>query len=504
MRKSLVGAKESVPLLTKTKTGTRVRVAIAIAAFAIGIFAAAVSPIGLRITQINPLSTIRVNPLNPGTVACGPTNPNCIRVTPPPGTQPSVVTGICGDGIVNQSTEQCDGSARSPSIPAGVSLVCDLGCQAHYCGNSKIDGTEQCDGSMRASGIPASATCSSTCTASWCDDSDGDNKIVRGTTTGRQTDGTDYSSTDSCNGTCSVNEYLCPGGTSSVRSCDAGTHCQDGACVAGGSGCGSGSSSPSCTDSDGGDNPSVVGTVSGVNADGSTYSSGDSCDIGDCSVIEGYCRGTDRNGTSHPCGSGHHCVSGACVTGSTTDCSATPSCTDSDGGDNPLVFGSVSGINADGSRFYQSDGCLGGGCSVFEWHCAGTDRTERYDACGPGHHCVEGACVRGATTDCPTVTPSCTDSDGGNNPSVYGTLSGVHMDGSTYSESDRCGGECSVVEGRCEGTSDRFYSYACGPGRHCMRGACIAGAATDCGGSACDPNCQTAYCNGVPSCSITR
>ncbi|TMA57312.1 MAG: hypothetical protein E6J75_07895, partial [Deltaproteobacteria bacterium] len=59
--------------------------------------------------------------------------------TPPP---------ICGDGVVNQPTERCDGAARG-ACPGGCTPDCT--CATTFCGDGVIDQpTEQCDGTDAA------------------------------------------------------------------------------------------------------------------------------------------------------------------------------------------------------------------------------------------------------------------------------------------------------------------------------------------------------------------
>jgi len=65
---------------------------------------------------------------------------------------------FCGDGVVNQETEQCDGAA-------GVTehYTCTESCSLEYipyCGDGVKNGTEECDGT---DGITGSQTCSTDC-----------------------------------------------------------------------------------------------------------------------------------------------------------------------------------------------------------------------------------------------------------------------------------------------------------------------------------------------------
>lgn len=86
----------------------------------------------------------------------------CLNQSAPPG--PS-----CGDGIINQDTEECDGSAF-PADAGAAGSICSATCQivppaAPTCGDGIINqDTEECDGSAfpADSGAPG-AVCSTTC-----------------------------------------------------------------------------------------------------------------------------------------------------------------------------------------------------------------------------------------------------------------------------------------------------------------------------------------------------
>jgi len=77
------------------------------------------------------------------------------------GQQPAVLAsaGFCGDGVVNQSGEECDGSAG-----VGVGQTCTSGCKiqnAPFCGDGVVNQTgEECDGSA---GVGIGQTCTSGC-----------------------------------------------------------------------------------------------------------------------------------------------------------------------------------------------------------------------------------------------------------------------------------------------------------------------------------------------------
>jgi hypothetical protein len=91
----------------------------------------------------------------PASTSC---SADCKLVTP--------VGPRCGDGVVNQASEECDGSGLPESAPAGSSCSADcklLSAEAPRCGDGQLNqDSEQCDGSVPAS-APTGSTCSVGC-----------------------------------------------------------------------------------------------------------------------------------------------------------------------------------------------------------------------------------------------------------------------------------------------------------------------------------------------------
>src|SRR5262249_47206632 len=73
---------------------------------------------------------------------------NCTCAPPP----------VCGDGIVNQVSEQCDG-ASAAACPG----QCKADCTCPFCGDNIVQGTEVCDGTADAA-CPGGCTAACTCT----------------------------------------------------------------------------------------------------------------------------------------------------------------------------------------------------------------------------------------------------------------------------------------------------------------------------------------------------
>jgi len=158
---------------------------------------------------------------------------------------------------------------------------------------------------------------------------------------------------------------------------------------------------------------------------------------------------------------------GVSITGYAT---ATPSCTDSDGGINYYVKGTAS--YSYGAKYYNySDYCFSS-TGLYERYCSGNYVYGTTYYCPYG--CSNGACIN------VNETQACTDSDGGSNYYVKGTTKGI--DGT---KTDYCGKE--------EGVSDnpnQLVEYFCNPvGQNlnneiyicpygCKDGACINATAT--------------------------
>ena len=84
---------------------------------------------------------------------------------------------VCGDGVVNQLSEQCDAGTGVSGTPSDVSActshqTCDTDCQcqdAPYCGDGIINGTEKCDAGQDVNGTPSDIS-GCTIDAPVCDD----------------------------------------------------------------------------------------------------------------------------------------------------------------------------------------------------------------------------------------------------------------------------------------------------------------------------------------------
>jgi len=169
-------------------------------------------------------------------------------------------------------------------------------------------------------------------------------------------------------------------------------------------------------------------------------------------------------------------------------CDADLACTDSDGGRNYSVQGTTKGISDSGWGFFRTatDSCLNNN-TLSEYTCVSSagyaDAIYPIVIGGEQVSCPNG-CSNGACAQPPYIT--CTDSDGGQNYSVKGTVSRV---GYTSNFVDNCSDQHTLTEYYCNNVNTpSIKSYVCP--NNCVDGACV----TTCGngvqdsGEQCDGN----------------
>ncbi len=370
-------------------------------------------------------------------------------------------TPVCGNGI-REGTEQCDdkntrngdgcSSTCRNETPVKVPLPMPtpLPPPAAVCGNGVVEAGEACDDGNTDN----SDVCTTTCQVSSCRDTDPTNDInVGGTVTtsngtyndfcssvGGSCSGTDpgdpsscyYSSASSlgqynCNfaGATILNRTTCPSGYStfgprctylnlSVLSArciptpvcgdgilETGEVCDDGNTV-NGDAC---SSNCRCSDSDGGNNLTVGGSVTTI-YDGI---SNDSCQTYNTNIInESICTSySTYSSVNSTCPSGYVTQGPGCSISGTGPARCVPSlCIDSDSSDPfgsslDTSYSTPGSVNASGATY--SDYCDPSGTDVFETFCEGATHTEIDFSCvalGTGYRCLNstsgiGYCGRG-------------------------------------------------------------------------------------------------------------
>ena len=187
---------------------------------------------------------------------------------------------------------------------------------------------------------------------------------------------------------------------------------------------------------------------------------------------------------------------------------AVNSCSDSDGGIVPGVFGTVSGYYKN-KPYSNSDYCVDSG-AVLEYYCSGIYKASTQQSCGTDgytgsnycmngdvyrnyldYFCASGMCASNSTPmlqqDClygcvngTCASPpadSCTDSDGGINTAVQGSTYG-YLNASYYSHTDICLNSVTVREYFCSGNYEQNTLQNCTYG--CSGGKCNTSAADSC------------------------
>jgi len=279
-----------------------------------------------------------------------------------------------------------------------------------------------------------------------CNDPDGNNLNTRTTASYGSETGTDYCSNNK------IVEYLCVNNQLTNNggvSCPSGKECSSGACIAS-------TPEPVCTETDNGNDVYEAGTT---NYDGEDYI--DTCING--KLVEYWCSNDGvsffYNSPAENCPSGSICEYGECVMPPAT-------CSDTDNGKKPLVFGTASkGTES------KSDSCLSQ-YLLSEKYCdaSGNVASKTYN-CDTTYN---GKCDY-ATNTCTKVDvpePECTDSDGGQNTAVKGTTEILGED----VETDGCNNvyPTKVNEWFCnsDGEVDDII-IDCGSGKTCFDGICI-------------------------------
>lgn len=261
---------------------------------------------------------------------------------------------------------------------------------------------------------------------------------------------------DACINSNQVKEYYCQNNsaTSSVSKCQGGSSCADGRCV---------SALPStmsstCVDSDG-TNIYSAGTTKK-----DTLVQNDYCKDS-LSAIEFFCSANTIMVQSFICPSGYYCDAGRCAGSGPAPPAPPPSsttCTDSDGID---IYTLGITKNERESRF---DMCAGAS-TITEYYCSGSDVVSTSQPCPSGYSCDAGRCMLASAPPSPS---SCADTDGGNAPSVRGTVS----IGGVSADTDHCTSSRTLKEYFCNADGTEGYAEITCSGS-CVDGVCAAATA---------------------------
>ncbi|MBN1156668.1 hypothetical protein JXA85_03570 [Candidatus Woesearchaeota archaeon] len=235
------------------------------------------------------------------------------------------------------------------------------------------------------------------------------------------------------------------------------------------------------------------------------------CDDGTDNDLDTYtdypddagCTGPSDNDESN-CGDSV-CEGGEVCDSCVADCGHCDSCSDTDGGNEIDIKGTAYGYNNNNNLFNDTDYCVDSN-NIMEYYCSGTSEQSQQQSCGtdsygptycanssavlhnhtynscwsgvchhatypeaaqycePGQYCSDGECY---------WSDSCSDTDGGFNLLVSGTVSGYH-DGEQYSIDEFCVDSVTVMEYWCLYDDYLNYSYSCtGNSTGCVAGACV-------------------------------
>jgi len=153
-----------------------------------------------------------------------------------------------------------------------------------------------------------------------------------------------------------------------------------------------------------------------------------------------------------------------CLSGGTKDLTPyKPRCSDSDGGHDIYVQGTCEDSEEVIIASIRTDYCQGSG-GVLEFYCGSELKcSQDYVSCGFGYECINGACIVSNQTD------NCTDTDGGLEYYVFGT---IFHNGGYYSQ-DTCHSQDDSIlnEWYCAGSIPAVQAYLCPGG--CEEGVCL-------------------------------
>lgn len=188
----------------------------------------------------------------------------------------------------------------------------------------------------------------------------------------------------------------------------------------------------------------------------------DTCYDGN-TVVETLCKDAQTYGSqAEKCPQGYSCSDGACVK------LLQPVCKDSDNGKSVTVKGTVTTYDSNGKLSDSSTDSCPNAYVAIEYYCSGNSKLMEQISCPPGLKCSQNSCIK----------TTCTDSDNGKNPTIYGETIVKFSDGQLYGiNQDKCADPVTqktlVYEFSC--TDDGWYDAKlinCPDGLVCSKGVC--------------------------------
>ena len=172
-------------------------------------------------------------------------------------------------------------------------------------------------------------------------------------------------------------------------------------------------------------------------------------------VEESLCDKNQISSLSIKCPEGTTCVSGQCVN------DKEEVCIDSDGGQEPLLYGIVKMIDKGVITSFLEDTCVDTE-AVEEGFCSKDKINHKPFRCPRDTHCVSGQCVN-------DKEEVCIDSDGGNESYIAGIVTYIERGSVKRQESDSCNNS-TLTEWICNGINPKGIEVTCKKG--CKSGVC--------------------------------
>lgn len=217
---------------------------------------------------------------------------------------------------------------------------------------------------------------------------------------------------------------------------------------------------PPCNDSDGGVALASAGTVAKGNETHADY-----C-LDQSQLVEYSCLEGKITMATVQCGEGKECAEGMCA--NRTSPARNDSLQPCLGISEPDIYIRQS-VAWNGTNY--SDVCVDFR-TVKDYFCRGQELASINHQCEPGYGCTNGQCNQ--------FVLSCSDTDGGNDTTARGKVTGVRGLATVSEDFDSCADVQFIREYLClENGSVAYSEFSCGSGKKCSDGKCVWSACTE-------------------------